>query len=69
MDKEGRGVEVLGTLAFVAPKLAGPKGIPWFTGRSASRMQQALKLGSFRLGPGAEPDAALIIERAPLPPV
>jgi riboflavin biosynthesis pyrimidine reductase len=54
---------------FVAPKLAGPDGISWFGGRSARRMQDALVLGTTRMGRAPRPDGLLIIERGVRGPV
>jgi diaminohydroxyphosphoribosylaminopyrimidine deaminase/5-amino-6-(5-phosphoribosylamino)uracil reductase len=48
---------------FVAPKLAGPKGIPWFQGRSAARMRDSMELGSFSVHRSFSPDIAVFIER------
>jgi len=47
---------------FVAPKLAGPGGLSWFQGRSAARMRNALRLGSFHVRP-IPPDMLLRVER------
>ena len=55
-------------LLYVAPKLAGPKGRPWFSGRSAAKMRDALGLGRFEVA-GVGPDALLRIERHPAQPL
>ncbi len=54
-------------LLYVAPKLAGPNGLPWFGGRSAARMPQALILGAFQAR-SVGPDALLTITRQPARP-
>ena len=49
-------------LLFVAPKLAGPTGRPWFTGHSVEKMRDALPLGALSVE-AVGPDALLRIER------
>lgn len=49
---------------FVAPKLAGPQGLPWFVGKSAPRLRDALVLGRF-VPQAVGDDALLIVERHP----
>jgi diaminohydroxyphosphoribosylaminopyrimidine deaminase/5-amino-6-(5-phosphoribosylamino)uracil reductase len=51
-------------LLYVAPKLAGPNGRPWFSGRSVARMNDALVLGRFEVS-SIGPDALLRVERHP----